>query len=403
MPMTEAGFRKYTYAEILEQQITRAKDLFGDDIDTSEQSVIGKYIRLNVSDFAQQEEALEALYQARYIDTAVGVSLDRLTPFAGIQRNAAVAAIWEVWFKNIGSDAVTIPMGTKLMSSNGVIYHTTQEVTAEAGESSDTIHMQCDTAGTIGNNPRNVRFYQTQIPNVQIGVNGFIAVVTGANRETDAELRKRWKSALNGSGSGTTNAIIGSVSRIDGVQDVVIYENETDTEMSVGTFSKIEPHSFLTVIKGAENLSAEIAKVIFENKPLGIQTNKSFVDSVTEQVTDIAGTTHEIHFAFAIDDPITVYVTISKANEPKFNKDAAQPLFEKALEAFFQDCKIGQTVYANALFAPLVQTGAVYCIDKIEVDFTNLAGEIASRKGARLDMGINEYAAFGGLEITYEE
>ena len=120
-------------------------------------------------------------------------------------------------------------------------------------------------------------------------------------------------------------------------------------------------------------------------------------------MTDIAGATHEIHFAFAIDEPITVYVTISKANEPKFNKDAAQPLFEKALETFFQDCKIGQTVYANALFAPLVQTGAVYCIDKIEVDFTILAGGIASRKGARLDMDINEYATFGGLEITYEE
>ena len=83
MPMTEQGFRKYTYAELLEQQITRAKNLFGDDIDTSGKSVLGKYIRLNVSDFAQQEEALEALYQARYVDTACGVSLDRLAPFAG--------------------------------------------------------------------------------------------------------------------------------------------------------------------------------------------------------------------------------------------------------------------------------------------------------------------------------
>ena len=93
MPMTEQGFRKYTYAELLEQQIIRAKDLFGDDIDTSGKSVLGKYIRLNVSDFAQQEEALEALYQARYVDTACGVSLDRLAPFAGLQRNAAVATV----------------------------------------------------------------------------------------------------------------------------------------------------------------------------------------------------------------------------------------------------------------------------------------------------------------------
>ena len=43
MPMTEKGFQKRTYAEILEAQITRAKDLFGNDIDTSEKSVLGKY------------------------------------------------------------------------------------------------------------------------------------------------------------------------------------------------------------------------------------------------------------------------------------------------------------------------------------------------------------------------
>lgn len=93
MPMTENGFRKLTYAEILEAQITRAKDLFGNDIDTSEKSVLGKYIRLNTSDFAEQEAALEAVYLARYIDTATGISLDRLTPFANIRRNGATQAM----------------------------------------------------------------------------------------------------------------------------------------------------------------------------------------------------------------------------------------------------------------------------------------------------------------------
>ena len=129
MPMTEQGFRKYTYAELLEQQITRAKDLFGDDIDTSGKSVLGKYIRLNVSDFAQQEEALEALYQARYVDTACGVSLDRLAPFAGLQRNAAVAAVLALVLYNHGKSEVELPMGTKLVNSDGTLYHLTQRIT----------------------------------------------------------------------------------------------------------------------------------------------------------------------------------------------------------------------------------------------------------------------------------
>ena len=157
MPMTEQGFRKYTYAELLEQQITRAKNLFGDDIDTSGKSVLGKYIRLNVSDFAQQEEALEALYQARYVDTACGVSLDRLAPFAGLQRNAAVAAVLALVLYNHGKSEVELPMGTKLVNSNGTLYHLTQRITIAAGSSAQA-HAACDTAGEIGNATKPLRF-----------------------------------------------------------------------------------------------------------------------------------------------------------------------------------------------------------------------------------------------------
>ena len=40
MPMTDQGFQRQTYAELLEQQINRAKQLFGADMDTSETSVL---------------------------------------------------------------------------------------------------------------------------------------------------------------------------------------------------------------------------------------------------------------------------------------------------------------------------------------------------------------------------
>lgn len=61
MPMTDQGFQRQTYAELLEQQINRAKQLFGADMDTSETSVLGKYIRLNTADYAELQESLEAV------------------------------------------------------------------------------------------------------------------------------------------------------------------------------------------------------------------------------------------------------------------------------------------------------------------------------------------------------
>ena len=57
--LSNIGFKRPTYAEILDAQIARAKTLFGDDIETSELTILGKYIRLNVYDIAKLYEELE--------------------------------------------------------------------------------------------------------------------------------------------------------------------------------------------------------------------------------------------------------------------------------------------------------------------------------------------------------
>ena len=50
MSLTEHGFERPSYNEILEAQINRAKTLFGETIDTGELTALGKYIRINVAD-----------------------------------------------------------------------------------------------------------------------------------------------------------------------------------------------------------------------------------------------------------------------------------------------------------------------------------------------------------------
>lgn len=90
--LTEKGFYRPTYDELLEAQEMRAKQLFGEDIDTSNLSVLGKYIRINVSDLDELWQTLEGVYNARFPNTASGVSLERLGVFAGISRNPATHA-----------------------------------------------------------------------------------------------------------------------------------------------------------------------------------------------------------------------------------------------------------------------------------------------------------------------
>ena len=87
MVLTEKGFKRPTYDDLLATQITRAKELFGEDIDTSGQSVLGKFLRINVADLAECYELLEDIYYARFPGSARGQSLDRLCTFAGVVRD----------------------------------------------------------------------------------------------------------------------------------------------------------------------------------------------------------------------------------------------------------------------------------------------------------------------------
>ena len=64
MVLTDKGFQRPTYDDPLTRQENRAKTLFGEDIDTSSQSILGKYIRLNVEDAAECYELLEEIYYA---------------------------------------------------------------------------------------------------------------------------------------------------------------------------------------------------------------------------------------------------------------------------------------------------------------------------------------------------
>ena len=62
MPLTENGFDRQSFDDILSDLIDSAKLLFGDDIDTTETSVFGKILRLYATDAATNQELAEQVY-----------------------------------------------------------------------------------------------------------------------------------------------------------------------------------------------------------------------------------------------------------------------------------------------------------------------------------------------------
>ena len=92
MPLLDTGYIRPTYEEILAEKIQRTKEIFGENISTDEKTPLGKFLRINAYDQAQEYEDIGAVYFARFPNTATGESLDRLCVFGGISRNPATEA-----------------------------------------------------------------------------------------------------------------------------------------------------------------------------------------------------------------------------------------------------------------------------------------------------------------------
>lgn len=208
--ITDKGFVRPSYDEILQAQINRAKVLLGDDIDTSEESVLGKFIRINVFDLNICYETLEDLYYSSFPNTARGQSLDRLGPFAAVSRNQATQARIEVKIK--GTVGESVPSAF-LLKSDKTSFYVVNDYTIDSNGEVVAI-ANCVDDGVVGNISNGERL---DIQNPRMGIDSveFIRIVqNGEELESDKDFRIRFANSLAGAGSSTESAIKGAIYRV---------------------------------------------------------------------------------------------------------------------------------------------------------------------------------------------
>lgn len=144
------------------------------------------------------------------------------------------------------------------------------------------------------------------LTSIQSPVNGWLSVTNpfdasiGSEIQTDEELRDYYRSAKNFGGSSTTNALIASLYRVSGVKYVSITENTSNIA------SAMPSHSFSAVVLGGRR--DDIAQVIFENKPIGIN---SFGSSEGNAV-DINGNNYTVQFSRPEYVPIAIKISLTQ-------------------------------------------------------------------------------------------
>jgi uncharacterized phage protein gp47/JayE len=162
----------------------------------------------------------------------------------------------------------------------------------------------------------------------------------GRNLETDEELRLRFRETKFERASNILEALYSALINLEGVEEVRIYENDTDVMDAFG----VPAHSFMPIIVGG--VSSEIAQTIWENKPMGI---RSYGDTVVV-IFDTQGFSHNI--GFERPDPVQIYISMNLTTDSTFPATGPDTI-RSALIAYIDSLKIGDDVVYSRLYTPI--------------------------------------------------
>lgn len=381
--LTETGFQRPSYQELLNAQNDLTKKLFGEDIDTSEVTFFGKLNRLQVYLLAQIYEELETTYYARFPNTADGLSLDRLMVFAGISRNPALAARHNVKFT--GTPDYEIEAGTLVKTERNIHFYTMLPIMLDSNGEGEGV-VECVQRGIVGNITLgtinqlvNPNLYITSV--VDISINRL-----GTEIETDHALRNRFKDAIAGVGSGTAEAIRAAIMRVNNVNGVIIVENDTMEVDDEGRPAK----SFECYVNCPDEQDQNVAEAIFSRKPVGIKT----FGNTTKNVIDSGGFAHEISFTHV--EEIELPLTITIQTDKYFTNDGINQI-KTNISQYVSAFKNGQDLVLSSLYGEIYKVTGVRHVPELSIaGSTNGRYIINNRQVARIPatnitITVNEY------------
>lgn len=339
------GFDKKIFSEIREGIVVAIRALPGmSRVNLGDDSVLGSVVTGVSKTLAEAWDVMAEVYASFDKDSATGRSLDNLAGLIGIyRRDAKPTRVTCTVTLAVGTYAAGVLVASK-PGEPETLYHNEEEIVVTVGGAQTGKVFVCQENG-----PKPVPTGTLTV--ISTPYVGWSAItnpadgVLGRDIEKDAELRQRMT-------EGTPRGALASDER---VKKVFIYENNTDAWVG-----DLPPHSFNPVVwdgtnDGSAISDAEIAELIFQDKPAGIAT----VGDISEIVEDTVGLEHTINF----DRPelVRVYLEVEIETNADWDGTNGPDLVKEAL-AEYADAKFtcGTDVHRTALF------GAIYGVPGVE-------------------------------------
>jgi uncharacterized phage protein gp47/JayE len=274
---------------------------------------------------------MQAVYDAGFIDTATGRSLERVVALLGIERVGAGRPVATLRFRRArgAPGAITIPAGTRVIDAGvSVEYETLETVTMDPAQDRVTVEAR-DLEPANSPAPADMLTVLT-VPITGIaGVTNPAAATRAAAAEADAALRQRARGFLHASERATLGALENVLAKL-GLKGEI---GEPEDRPGV-----------VVVTPVAGTLSAEqteqLRAALYDARPAGVRVELAGAMAPARVHLDLALVTRE---------------TLSQPS-----RRAAHAAVRKAVADFFDDLRIGDDARINRL------VGAVMAVPGVE-------------------------------------
>jgi len=286
------GFKRKQYSEIVEDMQTRARNLFGENINLTDRSPLGIFIQVLSWSIAVLWQVAEKVYFSSFVDTSEGNSLDYAVRKGGVTRRGAEKATATQRFT--GDAGTIIPTGFLIGTETEILYETLQS--GEIIGSFVDLPIRALVGGTQSNIPAgNIN----QIINPLAGLSSAVNTTDaegGRNVETDAELRTRYFLSFAAAGASTIDALIAALLRTTGVRGANIEEVKNVNNDVIG---------FRAIVLGG--LANDVAQTILNYKAWGVKTFGSESGTATAD----NGQSYLMNFDYASEIPVYANINIT--------------------------------------------------------------------------------------------
>lgn len=391
LALNQDGFTRKTYSDLVDEMEEKFKELFGADINLASYTPLGIIMRVMAFFYAMIWDAIEKVYNSRFIKKSDGVSLDYHGSDKRVLRNPASNAY--VTLKFVGTPNYIIQAETIARTEGDVQFATLEDVTIGLDGTATVQAISVETGGYNNVLPQTITYLLEADENIT-SVTNEMKADGGADIESDASYQSRLLRINESNGKATMTAVETALNNVVGVRSANIVTNRTMEVDAQGNPPK-SLHAY--VLGGAKE---DIAQALFDAMSATSQT----VGAQEVTIADNSKNQHIVRFDYATEKMVYVKLTISKT--AAFEADGELQLKNAIIEYIGGidsngDEQGGLSMGGTVVMAKLF--GIAYKVNGIEDIDIQIGLSASALQRTNIDISQNEVAttSLTNIEVIY--